>query len=128
MILDSIDNVKSSRSFADRWAEEERTAQEFVSMSSEFDCPCFTCFQANRPGYGRELIDQHHVKGSLDKCRLMAHILTINQDSNEALTDESGFSIARLFVAKNRFGPRGFISQVQVNFARCEFESFDEQS
>ena len=123
VIIDSIENLKCSRTFGERWAEEAQTVEEFKALVGEIGCAGWTSFQANRPGYGGGLIKEEHVKGSLDKCRLVDQIISLNQDDTEVQVDEdTGYSLVRMLVAKNRFGPKGRILRLQVKLAECLFE------
>lgn len=119
VIVDSIDNFRPSRSYSDRWAEEERVVQELLATASRLNCPCAVSMQANRPGFGVGVLDQQHVKGSMDKCRLMSQIITLNQDANEVIPDKDGWSVLRVYLAKNRYGIKGITERVLFNFSTC---------
>lgn len=128
VIVDSLDNVRPTRFMdSERWNQEEAIAQDFKAMVMELDIVGYTSFQANRPGYGRDVIKMEHVKGSLDKIRLMDHVCSINQDDEEIIVDkETGECSARLFNSKNRYGPRGGIYKMRVNFSKCHFEDLNK--
>lgn len=122
IILDSVENLKCHRAYGERWAEEDQIAQEFKALVEDFECSGWTSFQANRPGYGREIIRMEHVKGSMDKPRLMDHVISLNQDEMEIQPDPvTRRSQVRIHISKNRYGPKGMTLKTDVDFACSTF-------
>jgi len=130
VIIDSVENIRPTRFMQDRWVEEEGMASDFKSLTEEFGIAGWTSYQANRPGYGTTggrnaeagVIKLEHCKGSMDKVRLMDHVVSINQTENEMITDSSGRCAGRMYVAKERYGVRGSNFSLSIDFGRCRFE------
>lgn len=128
IILDSVENIRCVKPFGERWAEEESIMQEFKALVEDLECAGWTCFQANRPGYGRQLIGMDNCKGSMDKIRLSDFVMSINQDENEMIADpDNGKCLGRLYVAKNRHGPKGVVVRTEIDWFNCMFESAEER-
>jgi replicative DNA helicase len=82
----------------------------------------WTASQVNRGAYEAEEIYAQHVEASLKKMMICDIAVSINQGRAEQDSDdETGNCVGRLFIAKNRAGPRYVTVDVTINWARTMF-------
>lgn len=82
----------------------------------------WTASQVNRGAYEAEEIYAQHVEASLKKMMICDIAVSINQGRAEQDSDdETGNCVGRLFIAKNRAGPRYGVIDVTINWSRTLF-------
>lgn len=82
----------------------------------------WTASQVNRGAYEAEEIYAQHVEASLKKMMICDIAVSVNQNRSEQDSDDdTGNCVGRLFIAKNRAGPRYCTIDVTINWSRTMF-------
>lgn len=127
IIVDSGDLLKPPRMWGSKWDEETEAFEEIKGMAQRLNCVVWMTTQTGVEGFSTNLIELQHVKGSKGKVMIADQVLSINQNKSEAFADpETGMSFARLYLAKNRYGPRNVTAHVEIHFATSSFEEVVE--
>lgn len=122
VIIDSGDLMVSSRSWGNQWEEEKEVFESLKALALEEDVMLWVATQANRQGYGKELIKLENVKGSIGKVQIVDHCISLNQDEGEATVNpDTGMSQVRVYLAKCRFGPKGAVAPCEAHMETCAF-------
>lgn len=122
IVIDSGDLMAAPRKWGSQWEEETELFQDMKGLALDHNAIMWVATQANRTGYGNELIDLKNVKGAITKIQICDQVISLNQDESEAMVDpETGECVVRAYLPKNRFGPKGVISTMLVRFEICEF-------
>lgn len=83
--------------------------------------PVWTASQINRGGYDADVAEGEHIEASLRKFMVARQVISINQTGAERIVDDEGRSYARLYIAKNTFGPRHKTVPVMIQWNTCQF-------
>ncbi len=125
--IDSGDLMAPPRKFGSQWEEETGLIREVKGIALDRSAIMWVAYQANRTGYGTELIDLKNIKGAIAKVQTADQVISLNQDEAEAMVDpETGECLVRAYLPKNRFGPKGAIANMTVRFASCTFEEIKD--
>ncbi|KKN72096.1 hypothetical protein LCGC14_0413820 [marine sediment metagenome] len=121
IILDSLDLIRAPRRWGSRWEEEGETVLDIKAWGLRASSRLWVSTQANRMGYGGDVVRTGHVKGSLEKVQLVDHVISLNPPTGELLPGEETTDI-RLYHAKNRFGLKVGTINLECRMKYCEFK------
>jgi hypothetical protein len=121
VVIDSLDLMRSPRSYNSKWEEEGETVLDLKGWGLRAESRIWVSTQANRSGYGNAVVTTGQVKGSLEKVQLIDHVISLNPPSGEVLPGEDTTDL-RLHHAKNRFGPKAGTIDLECRMEYCEFK------
>jgi replicative DNA helicase len=118
IVVDYLDLLKPSRRYQDKRDELTATTVDLRGMAVELGLPVWSATQANRGAISIQTHTEEHVSEDIGKINTSDIVITINQTK-----DEIDDGTMRLFVAKNRNGPRYLEVEIQTRLSRmCFFE------
>lgn len=103
--------------------------EQVRAMSYVFGCPCITACQINRSGYNGSP-GMEHMAESLGIAATADDITTIFQNE-----EDQELGVVRFGKAKNRFGMRGMVQTMRIDYStltitqsdeECEFDDSDD--
>jgi replicative DNA helicase len=104
IIVDYADLLKPNLSHKEKRIELENIYEELRGIAQEFECTMWTASQTNRSGLNAEVITMESISEAFNKCFVSDFIFSISRTAEDKLANTG-----RIFVAKNRNGPDGFI-------------------
>jgi replicative DNA helicase len=118
ILIDYLELLKPTRHFKERREETSLTSTELSGMPLELKIPVWSATQSNRQAVALETHTDEHVAEDYGKIRPADIGITLNQTKDEAIDN-----IMRLFLMKNRNGPRYREIKIQNDFSRMCFYS-----
>jgi replicative DNA helicase len=116
IVVDYLDLLKPLTSYNDAYTDLGYIATDIRALGVEFDAPVQTATQVNRAGLNADVIDLHHISDSLQKTFPADIVLAICRTDEEKRN-----SRARIFVAKNRNGPKSIEIPIRTAYSRMAF-------
>lgn len=118
VIVDYLDLLKPPRYYKEKRDELSATCEVLRGLAGEVVVPIWSATQANRSAISMETHTEEQMSEDIGKANISDIIVTINQ-TKEEVDDE----IMRLFVAKNRNGPRYRTIKIKTALDRmCFYE------
>ena len=96
---------------------------DLCGLAEEYNIPCWTCSQTSRAGISADIIEEDLIAGSYGKVMESYFILTLSRN----ITDKQG-GTAKIFVAKNRFGPDGLTFPSKFNASNGRILIYEKDS
>ena len=104
IIVDYADLLRPNLSHKEKRIELENIYEELRGIAQEFECTMWTASQTNRSGLNAEVITMESISEAFNKCFVSDFIFSISRT-----IEDKGTNTGRVFIAKNRNGPDGFI-------------------
>ena len=104
VLLDYIDCVQPSKTFADANIGEGSVIRQFESMLDELDMAGWTAIQGNRSSIGAAVVEANQIGGSIKKGQIGHFIVSIAKT-----LDQKEDGTATMAILKSRFGKDGVI-------------------
>lgn len=118
ILVDYIDLLKPPRHYKEKRDELSAITTDLRGLAGEFVAPLWTATQSQRAAITLETHTEAHVAEDIGKVNISDVAITLNQNEKEAAD-----GIMRLFVAKNRNGPRYMTIPIQTSLERmCFYE------
>jgi replicative DNA helicase len=92
-------------------------------MSYEFACPIISATQLNRSAYNTNNPGMEGLSESIGLAATADVILSIFQTE-----EDQDMNIIRLGMMKNRYGPRGMVQTMRIDYNTLTIEQSDEDS
>jgi len=112
ILLDYIDCVQPSKTYADANVAEGSVMRQFETMLSDFDIVGWTAIQGNRSSIGAEVVQADQMAGSIKKGMIGHFIVSVAKTLPQKDNDT-----ATLAILKSRFGKDG------ITFPDCTFNN-----
>jgi replicative DNA helicase len=91
-------------------------------MSYEFECPIISATQLNRSAYNTNNPGMEGLSESIGLAATADVILSIFQNE-----EDQEMNIIRLGMMKNRYGPRGMVQPMRIDYNTLTIEQSDEE-
>jgi len=114
ILVDYMDLIRSSYRRKEKREELSDVCAELRGLAMETHTPIWTATQSNRGSMSSNLITEEDVAEDIGKMNISDIVITINQSKN-------GIDSTRLYIAKNRSGPKKIIVEIQQDFERMAF-------
>ncbi len=96
--------------------------EQVRAMSYEFECPIISATQLNRSAYNTNNPGMEGLSESIGLAATADMILSIFQNE-----EDQEMNIIRLGMMKNRFGPRGMVQPMRIDYSTLTIEQSDEE-
>ncbi len=116
ILIDYLELLTPTRFFKERREETSLISKQLSQMALNLKIPIWSATQSNRQAVSLETHTDEHIAEDYGKIRPADIGITLNQTKEEALDN-----IMRLFVMKNRNGPRYREVKIQNDFSRMCF-------
>jgi replicative DNA helicase len=116
ILIDYLELITPSRFYKERREETSLISRQLSKLSLSLKIPIWTATQSNRAAIALETHTDEHVAEDYGKLRPADIGITLNQTQDEAQD-----SIMRLFIMKNRNGPRYRSVKIQNDFEKMCF-------
>jgi replicative DNA helicase len=122
VIADYGDEMRSTIRYEEnkKRLEQGQIWRDLKALAKHLDIPVLTACQSNASAYEKDTQGMEVAAESQDKPRVSDVYITINQTADESLQNQM-----RLYIDKNRTGPRGGTAVVRVDHARCTIKDRD---
>lgn len=118
VIIDYLDLLRPPRYYKEKRDELSAIAEEAKGLATEMSLPIWSATQANRAAISMETHTEEQMSEDIGKANISDVLITLNQ-TKEEVDDE----IMRLFLAKNRNGPRYRTIKIKTALERmCFYE------
>lgn len=97
--------------------------EQVRAMSYEFACPIISATQLNRSAYNTNNPGMEGLSESIGLAATADVILSIFQTE-----EDQDMNIIRLGMMKNRYGPRGMVQTMRIDYNTLTIEQSDEES
>jgi replicative DNA helicase len=117
IVIDYGDEMRSNKNFTGDAAhrlEQGQIWRDLKGLAKHSNMPVATACQSNASGYESDTLGMQQAAESQVKPRQSDAWITINQTQDEVLQNQM-----RLYIDKNRTGPRGITIMTRVDHARC---------
>ena len=115
IIVDYADLLRPVKATSEKRHDLENIYEELRAIAQVYECPIWTASQTNRSGLNAEIITMEAISEAFNKCFVADFIFSLSrtvQDKNS--------NTGRLFVAKNRNGPDGFVYPAFVDWSNVK--------
>jgi len=92
-------------------------------LAEEYNIPCWTASQTGRHAINLDIIEDDSIAGSYGKIMESYFVMTVSRN----VTDKEG-GTAKIFVAKNRFGPDGLTFPSKFNASNGRILIYEKDS
>jgi replicative DNA helicase len=116
VIIDYLDLLRPPRYYKEKRDELSAITEEMKGLATEMSFPIWSATQANRSAISMETHTEEQMSEDIGKANISDILITLNQ-TKEEVDDE----IMRLFLAKNRNGPRYRTIKIKTAFDRMSF-------
>jgi replicative DNA helicase len=96
--------------------------EQVRAMSYEFECPIISATQLNRSAYNTNNPGMEGLSESIGLAATADVILSIFQNE-----EDQEMNIIRLGMMKNRYGPRGMVQPMRIDYNTLTIEQSDEE-
>lgn len=118
VIIDYLDLLRPPRYYKEKRDELSSITEEARGLAGEMALPIWSATQANRAAISMETHTEEQMSEDIGKANIADVLITLNQ-TKEEVDDE----IMRLFLAKNRNGPRYRTIKIKTALERmCFYE------
>ena len=125
VIIDYLEQLSPRNQVDQEYAKQKAVATQIRGLARRENVLVFTATQTNRPQQekgrtaGPSLIGVNRVAESYGKMMPMDYVVSANQTEEERAAEPA---IIRLFIAKNRNGPRDKKVTIKVNYSTMKME------
>ena len=116
IVVDYLDLLSPPRKRKEKREELSDITSELRALSKALLIPIWTATQSNRAAISLETHTEEQVAEDIGKIAIADVVITINQTKDEVAT-----GIMRLFLAKNRNGPKYLETRIQTELKRMCF-------
>ena len=95
----------------------ESIYEELRAIAQKNNCPVWTASQTNRSGLNAEVITMESISEAFNKCFVADFIFSVSRT-----IDDKNANTARMFIAKNRFGPDGLVYPLFMDTSHVKIE------
>ena len=117
IIVDYGDLLKPNVIRKEKRMELESIYEELRAIAQKNDCPVWTASQTNRSGLNAEVITMESISEAFNKCFVADFIFSVSRT-----IDDKNANTARMFIAKNRFGPDGLVYPLFMDTSNVKIE------
>ena len=117
IIVDYADLLKPNTAHKEKRIELENIYEELRGIAQEFECTMWTASQTNRSGLNAEVITMESISEAFNKCFVSDFIFSCSRT-----IEDKGANTGRVFIAKNRNGPDGFIYPIFMDTANVKID------
>ena len=104
VLVDYADLLRPTTVYKEKRMDLESIYEELRAIAMEFKCPVWTASQTNRSGVNAEVITMESISEAFSKCFVADFIFSVSRTIEDKTTNQG-----RIFIAKNRNGPDGFV-------------------
>lgn len=123
VIVDYADLLRPvSSKTGEKRHELEDIYEELRGMASEFECAFITASQTNRGGLNAEVITMESISEAFNKCFVADFIFSLSRTPQDKQANSG-----RIFIAKNRNGPDGWVFPAAVDWSHVGIEVLDRK-
>ena len=112
IIVDYADLLKPIKSTREKRHDLESIYEDLRGIAQIYDCPVWTASQTNRSGLNAEVITMESISEAFNKCFVADFIFSLSRTIQDKQANKG-----RLFIAKNRNGPDGFVFPVFADWS-----------
>jgi replicative DNA helicase len=116
VVIDYGDLLKPTTSYRDEYADLGAIFADLKGLAGTLHIPLITATQTNRSGLNADIVDLEHTSDSFKKVMVADMVIGIC-----ATEEEYSDHKARLFISKNRNGPRNGLIPIRTAFDRMSF-------
>ena len=110
IVVDYADLLKPVRYLREKRQELESIYEELRGMAKIYECPLWTASQTNRSGLNAEVITMEAISEAFNKCFVADFIISLSRTA-----EDKNANTGRIFIAKNRNGPDGFVFPIHMD-------------
>lgn len=107
---------------ANSYERVKHICEQVRAMSYEFACPIISATQLNRSAYNTNNPGMEGLSESIGLAATADVILSIFQNE-----EDQEMNIIRLGMMKNRYGPRGMVQPMRIDYSTLTIEQSDEE-
>lgn len=144
VLVDQIDDMEPNKTqkWHSEWAIPGEVCKDLIALGKRYFFPVWATTWANREAFEKEYVTEKHMGGSFDKVKRSTVLLALCQTKKDIATEvvkgdlkgwhepESrqvlGRGILRVFLTKNRRGPKYIIIRIMPDFARMNFKQLEK--
>jgi RecA/RadA recombinase len=117
ILVDYGDLLKPNVVRKEKRMELESIYEELRAIAQKNNCPVWTASQTNRSGLNAEVITMESISEAFNKCFVADFIFSVSRT-----IDDKNANTARMFIAKNRFGPDGLVYPLFMDTSNVKIE------
>lgn len=117
ILVDYGDLLKFLTNYKEKRDGLESIYEELRSLAQEFGVPIWTASQTNRTGLNAEVITMDAIAEAFSKCFVADFIFSVSRTIDDKNTNQG-----RIFIAKSRLGPDGFVFPIYINTANVQIK------
>ena len=124
VIVDYADIMASDRKIDDRRLEHGDVYEQLRGVGKEFGVAMLTASQANRDSLRKKEVDIDSMAEDFSKAMTADYVIGLSQTKIEEASrdDGRGTGTLRLFIAKNRNGPKGIAVEYMTDFTKMRLD------
>jgi len=123
IIVDYGDLLRPLKSTNEKRHDLENIYEELRAIAQIYDCPLWTASQTNRSGLNAEVITMEAISEAFNKCFVSDFIFSLSRTIQDKNSNKG-----RLFIAKNRNGPDGFVYPAFVDWSNVKINILERTS
>tara|TARA_R110000824_G_scaffold307169_4_gene494665 strand:- start:3326 stop:4678 length:1353 start_codon:yes stop_codon:yes gene_type:complete len=123
IILDYGDLLRPVKATNEKRHDLENIYEELRAIAQIYDCPVWTASQTNRSGLNAEVITMEAISEAFNKCFVADFIFSLSRT-----VEDRNANTGRLFVAKNRNGPDGYVYPAFVDWANVKINILERKT
>ena len=117
IIVDYADLLRPIRNTSEKRHDLENIYEELRAIAQVYDCPVWTASQTNRSGLNAEVITMEAISEAFNKCFVADFICSLSRT-----VQDKNANTGRVFIAKNRNGPDGFVFPAFVDWSNVRIK------
>jgi RecA/RadA recombinase len=121
ILVDYADLLRPVRQLKETRQELQEMYEELRGIAKLYNCSVWTASQTNRGGLNAEVITMESISEAFNKCFVADFIFSISRTADD-MNENSG----RIFIAKNRNGPTGYVYSIEMDTAKVLIKVLDE--
>ena len=118
--VDYADLLKPVRYLREKRQELETIYEELRGIAKIYECPMWTASQTNRSGLNAEVITMESISEAFNKCFVADFILSLSRTA-----EDKNNNTGRIFIAKNRNGPDGYVYPIHMDTSNVYIKVLD---
>ena len=123
IIVDYADLLRPIKNTNEKRHDLENIYEELRAIAQIYDCPVWTASQTNRSGLNAEVITMEAISEAFNKCFVADFIFSLSR----TIQDRNA-NTGRIFIAKNRNGPDGFVYPAFVDWSNVKIKVLERAS
>jgi replicative DNA helicase len=120
VLIDYADLLRPPRVSGEKRHELEEIYESLRAIAQIYEIPVWTASQTNRGGLNAEVITMESISEAFNKCFVADFIFSLSRTVQDKQSNKG-----RIFIAKNRNGPDGFIFQCFVDWSDVTIKILD---